>query len=164
MFRSRARRTCVALALLVAGCADVDGPLSRRELRDLTRARTRWNSSPVRSAYSYDLRVLCFCPPEINSWNTITVIDGLIVGVVTEQGVPVPRERWNQFSTVDRLFALLDRQEDEYLEDITVMFDPQYGHPVELSFLYGPNIADAGATYSTRNLRAVLRTTLSGER
>ncbi len=157
-----ARQACLALALLLGGCSGLEDPLSGRELRELTRARARWNSSPVRTAYRYDLRVSCFCPPEITNWNTITVIDGLITGVVTEQGQPLPRERWNLYATVDRLFALLDQPNDEYLEDITVKFDQQYGHPLEMSFLYGPQIADAGANYFVRNLRAAVRTAGAG--
>lgn len=163
-FVRSARQACLALLVLVAGCDGMDDPLSRRERRELTSARARWNSSPVRTAYRYDLRVLCFCPPEITNWNTITVIDGLITGVVNERGEPVPRERWNLYSTVDRLFFLLDQPKNEYLEDITVKFDAQYGHPVEISYIYSQGIADAGAVYSARNLQPMARTTASGER
>ena len=153
-----AHRTLLALSLVLAGCSGFEDPLSRGERRELTRARARWNSSPVRAAYRYELRQSCFCPPEITTFNTITVIDGVVVDVRNERGEQVARNLWAQFATVEQLFARLDANYASELEDITVRFDPQYGYPVEMTFDYGPNIADAGASYTARNLQAAVRT------
>lgn len=154
-----AHRTLLAMSLLLAGCSGIEDPLSGRERRELVSARARWNSSPVRAAYRYELRQSCFCPPEITNWNTITVIDGVVIDVRNDRGEQVSRDRWTWYATVDQLFARLEvNGAHELLEDITVRFDTQYGYPVEMTFEYGPNIADAGASYSARNLQAVLRT------
>ena len=150
-------RLLIVLSLLALGCSGTEDPLSRRETRELVSARARWNNSPVRNAYSYDIRQLCFCPIEITVWSSVTVIDGVVVDVRTERGDPVPRYLWASFATVDRLFATLQAPSDAYLEDITVRFDPRYGYPVELTFVYSSGIADAGVAYSARNLRAAVR-------
>ncbi len=150
-------RMLLALSLLAAGCSGVEGPLSRREARALVSARALWNSSAVRNAYTYEIRQSCFCPREITVWSSVTVIDGVVADVRTELGEPVSRNLWPIFATVDRLFASLNATRDEYLEDIIVRFDPQYGYPVELTLEYGPQIADAGVAYSARNLRAAAR-------
>jgi Family of unknown function (DUF6174) len=152
-----ARRTLLVLALLTSGCTGVEDPLSRSETRAFISARARWNNSAVRTAYTYEFRQSCFCQPEITVWNRVTVIDGVVTDVRTERGDTVPRNLWALFPTVDRLFARLETTTDTYLEDITVRFDPQYGYPVEMNFLYGPQIADAGAAYYARNLRAAVR-------
>jgi len=147
----------IVLSLLTAGCSGAEDPLSRREIRELVSARARWNNSPVRNGYAYEVRQSCFCPTEITVWSSVTVIDGVVVDVRTERGEPVPRNLWASFATVDRLFATLDPTGDAYLEDITVRFDPQYGYPVELAFVYSSQIADANVAYNARNLRAAIR-------
>ncbi len=147
----------VVLSLLATACGGAENPLSRRETREFISARARWNNSPVRNAYTYEVRQLCFCPIEITVWSSVTVVDGLVVDVRTVGGEPIPRNLWAMFATVDRLFATLEATRDAYLEDITVRFDPQYGYPVELAFVYNSGIADAGVTYNARNLRAAVR-------
>jgi hypothetical protein len=150
-------RMLLVLSLLAVGCSGIEDPLSRREIRELVSARARWNSSPARNAYTYDVRQSCFCPVEVTVWNSLTVIDGVIVDVRTERGEPVPRSLWPQFSTVDRLFARIEVTDDSYLEDIIVRFDTQYGYPVEMNFVYSPQIADAGIAYYARDLRPAVR-------
>ena len=138
-------------------------PLTLREKRDLVNARALWYSSPVRNSYRYELRLSCFCPTELTQWNRITVIDGVVVDVQTEQGAAVSRDQWSSYATVDRLFATLEADGDSELEDITARFDPQYGYPVEMNFFYSPEIQDAGASYFARNLQAVARAGGSGQ-
>ncbi len=151
------RKTLLMLALLTSGCSGVEDPLSRSETRAFISARARWNNSPVRTAYTYEFRQSCFCPPEITVWSRVTVIDGVVTDVRTERGDTVPRNLRPLFPTVDRLFARLETTDDSYLEDITVRFDPQYGYPVEMNFVYSQQIADAGASYYARSLRAAVR-------
>jgi hypothetical protein len=151
------RLITIALSLLSTGCEDLNGPISGRELKEIARARVLWNGSQVRHAYRYELRQGCFCPPEITSWNTITVIDGVITDVRSERGDAVPRNRWGLFATVDELFASLADRQSADVKDITVRFDPRYGYPVEMSFIYPSDFLDAGNTYSARNLQEVTR-------
>jgi Family of unknown function (DUF6174) len=143
------------LALLVAGCTVSDGPLSPNEVRELSRARQRWSTSAARPSYRYEVRQACFCPVEITRWNTVTVRDGAVVGVLDDNGVAVPSTQWRSFPTVDEQFARLELTESDFLEDITVRFDPQDGYPLEMNFIYGNQIADAGGAIYSRNLRPV---------
>jgi hypothetical protein len=148
-------RRPLLLALLLIGCTVADGPLSPNEVRELSRARQRWNTSGARPSYRYEVRQACFCPVEITRWNTVTVRDGAVVGVLDDKGVAVPSNLWRSFPTVDEQFARLELTESEYLEDITVRFDPQDGYPLEMNFIYGNQIADAGGAIYSRNLRPV---------
>lgn len=152
------RHTLLALSLLAAACSGLEDPLSTRELRDLVSARTRWNASAVRTAYRYEVRQSCFCPSEFVTWNTVTVIDGVVVEVRNEQGALVDPALRSAYPTVERLFlAVTESQDDDYLDDIIVRFDPQYGYPVELNLITSPEIADGGGAYFARNLRAAAR-------
>jgi hypothetical protein len=151
-------RSVLTLTLtLAAGCSTVDTPLSPHERRDVLAALWQWNRSPARSAYRYELQQLCFCPTEIVSWNTITVVDNVVVNVVSERGDPVPRARWTQFPTVDQLFERVLAELEPELADITVQFDAQYGYPMQIAFTYDAQIADAGVIYNARRLVPVAR-------
>lgn len=162
-FMRTVRYTLLALLLILSGCSGIEDPLSTRELRELVSARTRWNASPVRTAYRYEVRQSCFCPSEFVTWNTVTVIDGVVVEVRTEEGSLAPQSLWSAYPTVERLFlALTESQEDEYLDEVTVRFDPQYGYPLEMNFITSPEIADGGGAYFARNLRAAARPSGAG--
>ncbi len=149
----RLRLLSIALVLLVTGCGD-DGPLSIREVREIQAARARWLASPVRLAYRFEVRQACFCPEEIGRWNTVTVINDSIVDVRnTQTGEVVPPARRSWYLTVEKMFASLGARDDEYLEDVQVRFDPQYGYPLEISTFTKPEIADGGGSIFARNLQ-----------
>jgi len=149
------RRMLVVLPLLVAGCGGDDGPLSSRERNELARARVRWNASVARDAYRYEIRLSCFCPSELGQWNTVTVVNGLVTAVVSGRGDVVPPAEWGQYTTVDRLFAVIDARDDPYLADVQARYDSQYGYPVEVSFTARPGLADSDITYFARNLQPI---------
>jgi hypothetical protein len=151
----RIAQSLLALSILAAGCGGKDGPLSPKETREVISAQARWNSSPVRSAYTYEIVLNCFCGSEVTTWNTVTVIDGAVVNVVSNNGTQVDPRLWTSFPTIDRLFALLLIDTSRQLVDIRARFDAQYGYPVEASFEYSPEIQDAGLSFSARNLRPV---------
>jgi hypothetical protein len=156
---------CLMVAvLLVAGCEQLTGPLSPREVRELTTARAKWNGSPIRDAYQYQVRQSCFCPPEVTQWHTITVRNGVVVAVKNADGTVVPSDRWSWYLTVDQLFEQLLRTGESELEDITVQFDAQYGYPVEMNFLYSSRIADAGGSTYARNMQGIVITTSALQR
>ena len=148
------RQIVLALSLLVAGgCSITTAPFSGAERRELVKARIRWEASPARNAYRYEVRQSCFCPEEFVRWNTITVVNGAIVDVRTTEGVPVPSARWESYLTVERLFSILDTgTDDRYLEDVVVRFDPVHGYPTEMTFTTSPEIADGGGATYARNL------------
>ena len=86
-------RLLLPLMLLLAGCRE-DGPSSLRERQELRAARTRWLANSVRVAYRFEVRQSCFCPPDVERWHTVTVINDVITDVRnTESGVIIPPAR-----------------------------------------------------------------------
>lgn len=86
-------RLLLPLMLLLAGCRE-DGPFSLRERQELRAARTRWLASSVRAAYRFEVRQSCFCPPDVERWHTVTVINDVITDVRnTESGAIIPPAR-----------------------------------------------------------------------
>lgn len=146
------RHVLLSMLLLLCSCSSLTEPFSFRERQAFIQARARWNVSDVRNAYRYEVRQSCFCPPEVTSWNTVTVVNDSITDVRTATGEVVPASSWRYFSTVEDLFARLDTPDDDYLRDITVQFDVTYGYPLRLSFAYDADVLDAGVEWTARNL------------
>lgn len=147
------RQSLIALFLLVGACAD-DGPLSIPEIRAIQAARARWVASPVRAAYRFEVRQSCFCTEESVRWNTVTVINDTITDVrATQSGEVVPAARRSTYLTVEKMFAVLSNRDGEFLQDVQVRFDPQYGYPVEINIVTTPEMADGDQAIFARNLQ-----------
>lgn len=146
--------TACTLALVAAtGCQDNDGLLSPNETRELIRAYAKWRASPVRNAYSYETRQVCFCPPDVFRWHRVSVRNDSIVEVRdVASGQVIPRERYS-FLTVDGLFGVIAREPDEYAADISVTFDPTLGFPTRIDLTGKPIIADYGLAIEARDVR-----------
>jgi hypothetical protein len=148
------RSLILALVLFLAlGCENISGPLSPSERKALDIAERRWRSQNL-AAYSYEGRVGCFCPPELNEWATVEVRNGRVTAVRSLDGTLIPSERWFGRQTIDELFTLIrERRDIDWVKDIVVEFDATLGYPKRASFESKPNIADAGAAYEVRNVR-----------
>ena len=57
------------------------------------------------------------------------------------------------FTTIDGLFAQIRRyQHEDWVRDVKVTFDPQWGYPTSISTFAKAGIMDAGADRYIRNL------------
>ena len=141
-----------ALAALCA-CSSATEPLSDAERTELAQARARWNAAGLNN-YSFEQRQLCFCPPGVAEWARVTVSDGRVVSAVRpEDGLPI--ESGSRL-TVPQLFDIVEQaSDDDYLSDIQVEFDAQYGYPTSISLVAKPDIADGGRSIQARALVAV---------
>jgi uncharacterized protein DUF6174 len=151
-------RSRAALVLLIVACAcSQSGPLSPAELNALNRAEAQWKARPF-ADYQYEIQVSCFCTPELNRWNRVSVRNGRVFearDVATGAVVPAANLVWWQ--PIDSLFSSLRRAGDpgarDIYSDIVVEFDPVLGFPTHIGWVSKPNIADAGATYWLRNVQ-----------
>ncbi len=145
----------ILVGILAGSMAACTSPLSPGESRRLQEAEARWTARPFQ-AYSFEVKVGCFCAPVINQWSRVEVVNGTVTRVVTiASGNDVSPEDRTYFPTIERLFANIRQAAREDWEDIEVEFDAALGYPRWIRFVSKPDILDAGASYELRNASAL---------
>jgi hypothetical protein len=148
----------VAVGCLVAAACNVAGIAGPSDLARLSHATARWEARPF-ADYSYEIRTLCFCPPEINRWTRVSVRGGVVVDadpVDPDPGYPIMSLSY--WHPIDSIFAGLYRAMTEesansYLDAIVVKYDSELGYPTNIEYRAKSNIADGGSTLTLRNVR-----------
>jgi hypothetical protein len=151
------KRTMVPLVgILATSMLACSSPLSPGESRELQEAEARWTARPFQ-AYSFEVKVGCFCDPVVNQWSRVEVVNGTVTRVVTiASGNDVSSEHRNFFPTIERLFAnIRQASRGDGVEDIEVEFDAALGYPRWIRFVSKPDLLDAGASYELRNASAL---------
>ena len=116
----------VVLALIVAACSTSS---------EYDQKLKQWTDAGV-SHYRYDLVIGCFCPFSQDMPLTIEVKDGKVVSITNVEGVLLDASNpsyqyYLEYATIDLLFAELKSEMTE-AEELTVVYDPQYGFPSEV--------------------------------
>ena len=116
----------VVLALIVAACSTSS---------EYDQKLKQWTDAGV-SHYRYDLVIGCFCPFSQDMPLTIEVKDGQVVSITNVEGVLLDASNpsyqyYLEYATIDLLFAELKSEMAE-AEELTVVYDPQYGFPSEV--------------------------------
>ena len=142
-----------AFAALCACGSSATEPLNDGEREALAEARAKWNAAGL-SNYVFEQRQLCFCPPGVGEWARVTVNNGLVVSAVRpEDGIPI--EAGGRL-TVPQLFDVIEQaRDDEFLSDIEVEFDAQFGYPTNIHLEAKPDVNDGGRSIQARALAAV---------
>lgn len=145
-------RAVISLLLVaIAACGNPFGPSDAARIRE---AESRWERHGFTS-YEFEMRTSCFCPPEINEWAVVTVRDGRVTGARTLSGVPLSGFGLSSRKSVEDLFATLKAERDSWVAEVEVSFDAQFSYPRLIVLESKSNIADAGVTYETRNLKPI---------
>jgi hypothetical protein len=142
------------IGLAVACNSDLVGP---GDMRALAQAQAKWNARGF-ADYSYEIKTLCFCPPEINQWARVTVRAGVVVDVQpveTDPVYPTTYQQWWQ--PIDSLFVNIHRHMTESslqsaYAAIIVTYDDALGYPTRIEYREKPTVADAGAIITVRNV------------
>ena len=122
---------CLVILMLFTACGSA--PQSKLSI---------WRGKNIRS-YHYQLRINCFCPPEITSPVTVEVRSGELASIrYTEDGRPVTNEFFNRFTTIDKLFDILREAEERKADRISAEYDPVYGFPTNVFIDYLFSAAD----------------------
>jgi hypothetical protein len=131
--------TLLLLALILAACSAVGGS-------ELSRNQSKWQDAGI-THYRFQLSVSCFCLFRSQMPLTIEVKDGEIVSMIDVNGEAFPMddpmsELVMKHATIDRLFSELGSDPVQEAENLTMSFDPTYGHPVEVAIDYIELAAD----------------------
>jgi hypothetical protein len=147
--------TLSASAILTA--CDSSGIAGPGDFRRLAEAKQRWASRPF-ADYTYEIRTGCFCPPEVNQWARVEVRNNVVVDVDAVDPDPdFPVTTLSYWQPIDTLFADIERaiSDDGFSSvyaKVNVTYDAQFGFPTTIEYISKPNIADAGASISVRNV------------
>lgn len=148
--RTRAWSALVVVAAAVA-CGD---PLALGEMRELAAAQRRWQDGTT--YYAYEVRVGCFCPPELNGWSLVTVENDIVISVVPrDAAVVIPPARFAMWPTVTELFASVAREAGG-AGRVTATYDERLGYPLTVEIQAPPGVTDGGVFYETRNLVSLI--------
>lgn len=146
----------ILLCLTLLGACSVVGPLSPDERRALNAAETRWKARSF-ADYSYEIRVSCYCPPELSRWTRVSVRGGQVTDAQpVELDSPFPITTLSLWRPIDSLFVMVRRSGadgDSYLADVDVSFDAMLGYPTRIEFRAKKGVADGGSLYELRDVR-----------
>jgi Family of unknown function (DUF6174) len=133
-------------ALLALAACDLTGNQDAEERARLAQARSRWQGAAI-SDYSYELRTLCFCPPEVVGPFAITVSRGTVSSVVflpTGATVtPVPERH----PDVEGLFDIVEKTLDRDPDRLAIEYDSALGYPRRIEVDSAARAADDEITY-----------------
>ena len=141
----------LSFALVAFPACDMMGNDDAEERARLAQARSRWRGAGI-SDYSYEMRKLCFCPPEYVGPFTITVRGGAVVSVVYlptgASVVPVPERH----PTVDGLFEVVEATLERNPDQLSIDYDPALGYPRRIDVDTIVRAVDDEVTYEANGL------------
>ena len=151
------RRTVLAATLVAGVACSADSVVGPGDLQRFAQAKARWDARPF-ADYSYEIRTFCFCPPEVNRWTRVTVRSGAVTDAQPVETDPqFPITSLSLWQPIDSLFVSLANHmttptSQSPYEAIIVQYDAQLGFPTSIVYREKPNVADAGAEITVRNV------------
>ena len=148
--------TALSASAMLTAC-DSSGIAGPGDIRRLAEAKLLWESRPF-ADYTYEIRTSCFCPPEVNQWSRVEVRNDVVVDVDAVDPNPnFPITTLSYWQPIDTLFADIERAIaadgfNSVYARVDVTYDSQLGFPTSIDYVSKPNIADAGASISVRNV------------
>jgi hypothetical protein len=127
------------------------------DLARVTNAEALWKARSFPD-YTYEIRVSCFCPPEVTQWTRVTVRNGAVTAaeaVDPQSQFPVTTlQYWAPIDSifVDLIRTLTEKEAQWYLEEVIADFDATLGYPTNIEYRAKRNVADGGSVYSLRNV------------
>ena len=155
------RRAVLGMMVAVAIACDSSASFGPHELSRLAVARSRWDARPF-GDYSYEIRIECFCPPEIARWTRVSVLDGAVVAAEAVEPDPdFPINDIRYWRPIDSLFVALHRAMTEqasraFLDAIIVDYDTELGFPTSIEYRAKHNVADGGSISTLRNVQPLV--------
>lgn len=154
--RRRLAPAALAAALLLPGCDG--GPSGPGDpLQDLEEARRLWADRGLQ-AYAFTYELACFCGGPGQPLARVTVTDGRVTGaLVPAEDRRVPEEELAGYPTIPDLFDDVEAWLDRDPVSARTLFDPAFGHPVDVFVDFRADVADEELGFRVRELVAMER-------
>jgi hypothetical protein len=147
----------VGCVILASAACDSSGIFDPRDLVRVTNAEALWKARSFPD-YTYEIRVSCFCPPEVTQWTRVTVRNGAVTAAEAVDPQPqFPITTLQYWEPIDSIFVdlrrtLTEKEAQWYLDEVIADFDPTLGYPTNIEYRAKRNVADGGSVYSLRNV------------
>lgn len=118
----------VFIALALAAC-------SLGSQTEIERNKEKWQAANI-SHYRFNLFVGCFCVFSQDMPLVIEVQNGEVVSMEYQSGKEIDagsRELFEQYATIDRIFAELEKDINGEADEVVVKYDPTFGFPTEVN-------------------------------
>lgn len=126
----------------IAGCISFSGCTDEDE-SEAVRQHVVWANHGI-TEYSYELKQGCFCDRITMLRVRVSVDDNAIVAVRDIRAdTLVNTQYWSRFKTIDELFDLVQRAEQE-ADVLIVEWDATYGFPTNIDIYWDNHATDAG--------------------
>jgi hypothetical protein len=140
----------MVLLLTLVSCASGKAPTA-----GLDQHERKWTDRRTES-YSYELKVLCFCPTELTSPVIIEVRKGEPAQVrYTADGALAPSTYFDKYDSMEELFAVLREARSRQADEIIVRYDEQYGFPATVRIDYVQNAVDDELAFEVSGFRVL---------
>lgn len=137
----KAACSLVAVVALQA-CIIFVGPSDNDdELRDLVRARARWNVNGV-TDYDVIARAHCFCAFGGDDVRVIVRDGGVVSATILATGRMLGGAEAVQYRSVEDLFDVIEHAARHDADRIDVTYDAHYGYPAHFFIDYSRSAAD----------------------
>ena len=115
------------VVLSAAACGFSTGPSE-----ELASARSRWQRLGPPS-YTYTIGLSCECTSEMAGPVTVLVRNGTVESRnYVRTGATVPSEYTGTFTSVEGLFAIVEKAVRDGTKDFVVQYDPILGYPIRI--------------------------------
>ena len=148
--------TRLALALFLIGqtAAQVP-PKPAAPAAALAAAEAKWKANKP-AAYEFTIEVICFCPPPLGQNPQVFRVTN---GVPARVGASDPQvaRAYDNFDTIEELFAVIKRFTSGYGIRINVKYDAELGFPVAADLDQAENMADDELRFNVTNFKVVTK-------
>jgi hypothetical protein len=139
---------CLMAVLLVGTAVLGTGCGARNEIGEsLAAHQSRW-SDQGKDSYRYELRIGCFCPPEVTDAVLVFVRDGITDSVLyIESGRSAESRYFEKYDTIDKVFLVIQDAIDREADKLEVTYDEDLGIPTRIYIDFIEQAADDEISY-----------------
>ena len=124
------------------------------EKQSLARHRDLWAGQGVAS-YQYQLKVNCFCPPEVTDQVIVVVRDGVSEVTYVANGEPADSKHFGKYDTVGELFSVIDDALTRKPGEISITYDESLGFPASIRIDFVKQAADDEIAYTVSEFQTL---------
>ena len=120
---------------------------------ELQANKEKWNAQKINN-YEIEMQKICFCPPDVVRLMIFVITDNEISSVrYADSDERVDPNFYDDYNTLNGLFELAEEALEQNPEELSVIYDDEYGYIKQISIDYKFEIADDEVTIIASSMR-----------